>query len=264
MSELKIIVCLKQVPDPEGPSASFKIDAAMKKIIPIGIPPVINPFDENALEAALRLRDVHSVKIVALSLGGKLAKPVLRKALGVGADELLLLEDDRLQDIDSYSTAYVLSTAIKKIGAYDLILTGRQASDWNSGETGPILAELLQIPCITLVQGIKVENGKVVVQRLKRNGYEMVRASMPALLTVTNEIGNLRSASLKAIKEAFNKPVTVWGISALEVEPQRLRTRTIYALSAPERERKCTFIDGQSFQEKGEKLALRLREDGII
>jgi electron transfer flavoprotein beta subunit len=129
MKELQIIVCVKQVPDPEGPADSFKVDPEAKKVIPVGIPPVINPFDENALEAALRIKNQSNSKVTVLSMGEKLAQPVLRKALAAGADDLILLMDHHFKDLDSYSTAYVLSSAIRRIGAYDLILTGRQAGD---------------------------------------------------------------------------------------------------------------------------------------
>lgn len=264
MKELKVVVCIKQVPDPEGPPSAFKVDPIAKKVTPIGIPPVINPFDENALEGALRLKDSYGARVIALSLGAKLARPVLRKAFNVGADELILLEDGAFQDLDSYSTAAVLAAAVKKLGGCDLVLAGRQASDWDFGETGQILAELLGIPAITLAKEMKVEDGKVVVQRLKRSGYETVRATMPALITATNEMGNLRAASLKSIKGARDKPITVWGMSDLQVVPQTLRVRKVYALFAPQRERNCVIIEGQSPQEKGEQLALRLQADGVI
>lgn len=264
MKELTIIVCLKQVPDPEGPPSAFEVDSEAKKVTPVGIPPVINPFDENALEAALQLKDNYGGKVIAISMGEKLAKPVLRKALSVGADELILLEDERFEELNSYSTAYVLSAAIKKIGEYDLVLAGRQAGDWDFGQTGLIIAEFLQIPGINLAKKLGVEDGKVIAEKLKRNGYEIVRASMPALITISSQIGDLRMASLKAIKDAREKPLTVWGITELEADPQRLEIRKIYRLFAPSRERRCTFIEGQALQEKGEKLALKLQEDKVI
>lgn len=264
MKELKMIVCIKQIPDPEGPSSAFKVDPEAKKVIPVGIPPVINPFDENALEVALRIKDVHEIKVIAISMGEKLAQPVLRKALNAGADELILLQDEHFQDLDSYSTAYVLSTAIRKIGVYDLVLTGRQAGDWDCGQTGLIIAEFLQIPSINLAQKVKVEDGKVVVDKLKRGGYEVVKAPLPALVTVSSEVGDLRLVSLKDIKAARTKPVSVWNITDLEVAPGRLHRREIYELYAPRRERQCTFIEGRSPKEKSENLAIRLRADKII
>ncbi|MCX5887435.1 MAG: hypothetical protein NT096_16230, partial [Proteobacteria bacterium] len=162
-------------------------------------------------------------------------------------------------------TAYVLTTAIKEIGEYDLIQVGRQAADWNSGQVGPLIAEFLQIPCISVAQRVRVEDGKVVVEKVKRSGYEILRASMPALITVGSEIGDLRYASVKRLKDARYKTVTVWNGTDLEIDPCKLEVRKIYRLfSPPSRERQCFFIGGQFSQEKGENLALRLRQDKVI
>jgi len=119
---------------PRPPLSTFKIDPDAKRATPAaGIPPVLNPYDENALEAALRIKELHQCKVTAISMGTKLAKPVLRKCLAAGADELVLLEDDVFQDLDSYSTALVLAAAIKKMGKYELILTGRLAAEDKEG-----------------------------------------------------------------------------------------------------------------------------------
>lgn len=265
MRRVKIIVCIKQVPDPEGPPSAFEVDSEAKKINPVGIPPVINPFDENALEAALQLKEEHGGSVVAISLGEKLAKPMLTKALGVGADDLILLEDERFCGLDSHSIALVLSTAIKKIDEYDLVFAGRQSGDWGFGQTASILAEILQIPCLSVAQSIRIEDGKVLVSKLKRNGYEIVRASMPVLITVDSQIGNLRYPSLKALVLARKTPVTYWGIRELELDPKGLETNEIFELSPPPpREREVVFVDGESPEEKGEKLALTLRQDRVI
>jgi electron transfer flavoprotein beta subunit len=264
MSDLKIIVCLKQIPDPEGPPSAFKVDSELKKVTPAGIPPVINPFDNNALEAALQLKDMLSCRVVAISLGRKLAQPVLRKALSVGADELIILEDDAWEELDSYSTAYVLSLAIKKIGNYSLILTGRQAGDWDSGQTGLILAEVLGLPSVNIARNIYIDNQEAVVERLKRNGYEKVKIRMPALITLSSEVGELRTPTLKALKEAREKPVTTWNRESLQCSVEKLNSRIPFKLFPPARERNCLFIEGKDLAEKGEKLILKLREDRIL
>ena len=265
MKELQIIVCLKQVPDPEGHASGFRVDSEAKEVIPIGIPPVINPFDENALEAALRFKDHSGGKLVAISMVEKPAMAVLKKALSVGADELFLLKDEHFKNLDSFSIAYVITTAIKKIGGYDLILAGRQAADWGFGQVGPMIAEMLQIPSISLAQSVSIEDGKVVVKKLRKNGFEIVQSSTPTLITASSEIGNLRLPSLQAIKEVRTKPVTTWNISDLDIVPQKLTKSPIQKLIAPpSRERTCFFIDGESPEEKGELLALQLRKDKVI
>ena len=264
MRELQIIVCIKQIPDPEGPASAFRVDPEAKRVIPVGIPPVINPFDENALEAALRIKEQHSAKVTVISMGEKLAQPVLIKALAAGADELILLEDPIFKDLDSYSTACVLSKAIKRSGTYDLILTGRQAGDWDFGITGLLVAEILQVASINLAQKVEITDDKVSVEKLRRDGYEVVTASMPVLITVSSEIGELRYPPLAAIKAARAKPVKSWNAEQLEVNPPELEARQIFQLSAVRAQRQCRFIEGDSFLEKGERLATILREDAII
>jgi electron transfer flavoprotein beta subunit len=138
---LNIIVCCKQISDPEAPPASFKIDAAANKVIPPqGVAPVISPFDEQAVEAALRIRDKGGTKVTVLIMGNGLVREVVKKPLSMGADELVLLEDAAYEGGDAWSTATALAAAIKKIGAFDLIITGRQAADWDSGQVGSGIA----------------------------------------------------------------------------------------------------------------------------
>ncbi|WP_054692331.1 electron transfer flavoprotein subunit beta/FixA family protein [Desulfosarcina cetonica] len=194
MSELNIIVCVKQIPDPEAPLSDVSIDADNMEVI-VDAPQVISPFDENALEAAIQLSEESGGKVTVLSMGKKLSDSVLRKALAAGADELILLEDNGFDKLDSHSTAAVLAAAIKKIGSYDLVLTGRQAGDWDSGQVGLILGEMLELPCISLAREIKVEDGSVIVKKTVPAGYERVKAALPALITVSNEVGELRYIS---------------------------------------------------------------------
>ena len=144
---MNIIVCTKQVIDPEAPPSAFKVDAVNKVVLlPPDIAPVLDPYSEYALEAALRLKDAYGGRVTAISLGADLARDVAKKPLSMGADELILLEDEAFAGGDSWSTAYALAMAIKKIGDYDLILCGRQAADWDAGQVGTGIAELLGLP----------------------------------------------------------------------------------------------------------------------
>src|SRR4030043_595674 len=143
---LNIIVCCKQVLDPEAPPASFKIDPSTNKVIPPpGVAPVLSPFDEQAGEAAHQIKDQQGGKITVLSLGNNLLRDVVKKPLSMGADELILLEDEAFDGGDSWSIANALATAIKKIGEYDLIFCGRQAPHWEAGQVGTGIAEILEI-----------------------------------------------------------------------------------------------------------------------
>ena len=264
MKELQIVVCVKQIPDPEGPADAFQVDSEAKRVIPVGIPPVINPFDENALEAALRIKKEFDSKITVLSMGEKLAQPVLRKALAAGADELILLIDDHFKDLDSYSSACVLSEAIRRNGPYDIILTGRQAGDWDFGVTGLFIAEILKIPMINLARKVEVRNDWVLVERLRDDGYEIVRANMPVLVTVSSEAGELRYISVQALRAVSKRPVEILSATNLELDLKKLRRRTVSNLFAFRAERQCRFIEGESAQEKGANLAVRLHQDKVI
>jgi electron transfer flavoprotein beta subunit len=265
MNPPTIIVCIKDVPDPEGPRSSYEIHSDIKKVVPVGIPPVINPYDQNALELAVQLKDRWGGKVIALNMSEKAVIPILKKALSVGVDELILLEDSCFANLTSYATAQVLSAAIRKIESFDLIVTGRQAADWDDGQVGLLIAGILKIPGINLVQKVEMEDGKISVQKLRRNGYEVVSALLPALVTVSSEVGDLRLATLKAIQDARKKPVTIWRAADLELDPALLRTKAIRALTPPPSQaRNCVFMEGDSSEEKAENLALRLRGDRVI
>ncbi len=261
-----MIVCIKQVLDPEAPPASFKIDFEAKRAIPAkGTPPVLDPFDENALEAALRIKDVQGGKISVISMGRNLAKPVMSKSLGVGADELILLEDDVFEVTDSYFTAFTLATAIKKLGQYGLILCGREAADSNAGQVGSGIAEILGIPSITIVRKVELDNGKVRAERVVSDGYEVIEAPIPALITVTSELGELRAATMRAIMEARKKPITIWNAQDIGVNLSQVRRNNLLKLFIPVREGpECQIIGSESPEAVGANLVLKLREAKII
>ncbi len=266
---MNLIVCVKQVPDPEAPPASFKIDPSTNKVVPPpGVPPVISPFDEQAVEAALRIKDAHGGKVTVLSLGNRLVRDVIKKPLSMGGDELILLEDESYEEGDSWSTAYALAAAIKKIATYDLIFCGRVAGDWDAGQVGSGIAELLEIPSITVAKKVEVTNGKVRVERLVADGYEVVEAPMPCLITVTSELGEPRYATLKGIMAAAKKQPIIWkpqdiGLDPSEVGAQGRRTKLL-KLFQPVREAKCEIVEGESVAEAAVNLALRLREAKVL
>ena len=265
MKPLTIIVCIKNVPDPEGPSSAFEIHSDTKKVVPVGIAPVINPYDENALEVAVSLKDSWGGRVIALNMTEKAVTPILKKALSVGADELIILEEPAFKDLTSSSKAKVLSAAIRKIGSYDLILTGRQATDWDFGQVGLLIAEILKIPAVNLAQAVQLQEDGILVEKLRKVGYEKVMVTIPALITVSNEVGDLRLPTLKAIQDARKKPVTLWRSVDLGIEPGALKMTKIRSLTTPpSRSRTCFFIDGESPQEKGMNLALRLRQDRVL
>lgn len=257
MKELGIVVCAKQIPDPEAPLSDVSVDAEKKEVV-VDAPLVISPFDENALEAALKLQEEAGAKITVLSLGKKVSDTVLRKSLAAGADELILLQDEAFEKLDSHSIAVALSDAIRKIGNYDLVLTGRQAGDWDSGQVGLILGELLGLPCINLAREIKVEDGNVLVKKNIPGGYEKVRAKMPALVTVSNEVGELRYISRTKMMKMLRKTSSIptWNGKDFVSSLEGLKKMNIVSLtSPPDMRRNCELIDGLTPEEKAGKLA---------
>src|SRR5512137_23962 len=208
---MNIIVCVKQVNDPEAPPSSFKIDGATNKVVPPpGMPPVISTFDDYAVEAAIRLKEKVGGKITAISLGVNLLRDVVKKPLSMGADDLVLLEDPAYIDGDAWSTAYALSQAIRKIGQFDLILCGRQAADWDSGQVGSGIAEILGLPSVTITRKVEVEGNKAKVERVIPDGYELIEVSLPAVITLSNEHAAPRYPNVKGIMMAKRKEPIIW------------------------------------------------------
>ena len=261
---VNIIVCIKQVFDPEAPASAYKIDAEAKRVILKGVPPVLSPFDENALEAALRIKDAHDSKVTVLSMGRNLSRAVLMKSLAVGADELLLLEDSAFEEMDSYATAFTLASAIKKLGQYDLILTGREAADTNAGTVGSGIAEILGIPSITIVRKVELGDGKVIAERVVLDGYEVIEAPLPILITVSNELGELRYATVKELVASRNKPIMTWNAQELGVTPSQMRQARLLSLFVPQKESRCEVVGGETPEEMGANLALKLRAAQIL
>jgi electron transfer flavoprotein beta subunit len=258
---LNIIVCVKVVTDPEAPASIFKIDPETRRVVPgPGVPPVLNPYDENSLEAALRIKEQNPGKITVISAGKNLPKAIIRKSLAVGADVLVTLEDDSFEDADGHTTALILAAAIMKLGAFDLILTGRMAADTNAGQVGPGLAELLGIPSVTVAQRIEVSNGRAHVTRALADGHETVEVPLPCLVTVSHELGELRSANVKGLMAAQKQPITTWRAGDLDISTTSIKQKKPVKLYVPERGVECEMVPGDTPEDAGAKLALKLRE----
>ena len=161
-----IIVCMKQVLDPEAPLSLFKIDTEAKQaMLPKATPPVLSPFDENALEAALKIKDTQPANVTVISLGKKLTRAVVKVAFSGRSRPVVPLEDESFGDFNTFLTANALAAAIKKLGQYDLILCGIQAADTNAGQVGTGIASLLGIPCITFARKVELNGDKVKVEK---------------------------------------------------------------------------------------------------
>jgi electron transfer flavoprotein beta subunit len=267
---MDIIVCIKPILDPDLPSAKFTIDARTNRVIPPeGIPPVINPYDALAVEAALRLKEKKGGRITVLTLGeGKAAEDIVRKALAMGADEGRILSAPDLEGLDSFGTAYLLSQAIRKVGQFDLVLCGRQAADWDNGAVGAILAEYLGISVVSRAKDISALDGKVVVDRVSTTGSETLEVVLPALVTVSNELGKARIPSGWGIITAAKKEIPFWSQQDIGVHPSaqgKLSARNkLLRLFAPSMERKCEMVKGETPAEAAEKLVKKILERKVL
>jgi len=264
---LRIAVLAKQVIDPEMPMAAFQINASAKKVeTPATIPPVVNGFDENAVEAALQIKDSQEVTITVISSGTEFALDVMKKPLSMGADELVLLQDEAFANtIDSFVTAQVLATAIRKLDGFDLIICGRQASDWDNAQVPLGVAEILGLSCVALGKKVEVTGGKAVVERITPDGFEVVEAPLPALVTVSNELGQPRYPTLRGIMAATRKQPVIWSAADLGVESGQLEPRvTLLDLFMPKRDQQCEIIEGEDAADAGRRLALKLREAKLL
>ncbi len=262
---MNIIVTIKQVPDPEIPPSHIDLDPSAKRIVsPFGVPPVINGYDANALEEALRLREKHGGRVTAVGLGDDSSRQSLRRAVAMGADSAVLLDDPDWLNADSAGVAQALAAAIRKLGSFDLILCGRQASDTDGGQVLHWIAEALSLPAVSPVTRIEEVNGRsLTVHRLIEEGYQRLRVELPALLGISSEVNEPRLPSLRGTIMAGRALIPAWKASNLGLEgfPPKVELRQ---LRIQLRTSKAELIAGASGAEQGAALADKLRELGLI
>lgn len=266
---MKIIVCVKKIFDPEIPPAKFRLDEESKKVIPPeGILPVMSPYDLQAVELALRIKDKDNSDVTVLTIDKKTSSSVIKHALAMGADEGIVLSDVAFEGSDSFSMAYILSQAIQKIGNCDLILCGRQAADWDEGLVGTILAEYLRLPLVTLAYDLEQKDGEWRVKRSTLDGYQLFAVSSPAVVTVSNAVGQPRLPSGWGIIAASQKSYLVWNAQDIGANPSRTGAgaarRTLAKLFIPKQDRSCEIIEGNTISEASVKLAEKLVKEGIV
>ena len=264
-----IVVCIKQIIDPELPASQFKLDKANKRQLRDGANLVISAYDQNALEVALQLKEKAGGKVTAVSLGEAGASSALKSALGMGADEAVLLSDPAFLECDQFGVAHALAAGIKKLGACDLVLCGCVSGDWGDRMVGSLLAEELGIGCVSFATRIEAAEGALILRRVVENGVERLEGKPPLLATiVSDETNTPRYPKLRDIMAAGKKTIPVWKAADLQVDAARLgaasRRAEVDELSIPVRESKCEVIDGETAEEKADRLAVRLRELKLI
>ncbi len=260
---VNIIVLMKQVLQ----TADLKVDRSTKTIITQGVPRVISEVDKNALEEAVRIKEKHGGKIIAITLGPPEAKEALREALAMGADEACLLTDPLFEGSDAHATANVLAAAVTKILEYDLVLCGAYSEDLYAFQVGPRLAEMCNLPQLTYAAKLTLEGDRVIVERDLENERQVVEAKLPCLVSVVREINEPRLPTLMAIMAASKKPTNVWASTDLALGPEELgfdgSLIDIARSSVTVGERRRIVLQGDA-REIAPKIAKALVQEGVL
>lgn len=217
---MKIVVCIKQVPSTE---AKVQMDPVKGTLIREGVESIVNPFDEYAIEEGVRLKERYGGEVTAISMGPPQAKDALKTALAMGADKAVLLSDRAFAGSDTLATAYTLSLGIRKIGDVDIVICGKQATDGDTAQVGPGLAQRLKLRQITYVSKIReidAASKKITAERLIESGIQVVSAELPALITVVKDINQPRIPNIFSIKKATRAEIPVWGAQDLGGDPK--------------------------------------------
>lgn len=259
---MNILVCLKQILDPEVPARDFRVDAARREAEQGSANLVTNIFCENALETALQLRErAGAAKITVLSYGRPTAEDSLRKALAMKADAAALVLHESEGPPDPLAVARVLAAAVRRLGDFDLILTGREAGDWGAGQTGGLLAEELGLPCVCFVDTIEVGAGGLRLKRQTDSGWEVFEAAPPVVVTVTNDEHNVpRIPKVRDVMMSYRQPLTKFTLADLDLAAGGNDYYVVAELSIPQKETRCDFVSGDTLDEKVEAFARRVVE----
>ena len=264
---MNILVCLKQILDPEIPARDFRVDAVRREAERGAANLVTNIFCENALETALQLRErAGDAKITALTYGAPTAEDSLRKALAMKADAAaLVINDGSSASPDPLAVARVLAAATRKLGTFDLIMVGREAGDWGAGQTGGLLAEELGLPCVSFVDHIETADGRLRLKRQTDTGWEVLEAEPPVVVTVTNDEHNVpRIPKVRDVMMSYRQPLTTWTLDDLGLNADEARAGNSYYevsdLFIPQKETRCEFVAGDTLDEQVEVFARRIVE----
>ena len=265
---MRVIVCLKQVPD----TNEVRINQETGTLIRDGVPSIMNPDDKNALEAALRFKDEFGAELIAVSMGPPQAKDVLKEAMAMGADEGVLISDRAFGGSDTWATATIIAAAIEKIGNYDIVFCGRQAIDGDTAQVGPEIAEFLDVPQVTYVQDVKLKENKLEVVRFTEYGEYVFEVATPVLLTAIKELNEPRYPTIKGIIESYSEKgeekIKVFGINELDVDPTQIGLKgsptNVYKSFVPVKNKVTEIIEGKDSKEKAGKLVMKLSELNLI
>lgn len=262
---MKIVVCIKQVPD----TTEVRIDPEKGTLIRAGVPSIMNPDDKNALEEALRIKDENpNTKVTVVTMGPPSAETVIREAFGMGADEGILVTDRVFGGSDTWATANVLSAAIDKINDYDIVFAGRQAIDGDTAQVGPQIAEKLGLAQVTYVQKLDIKEDKLIIERSLEDGYEVIEAKTPILLTAINDLNEPRNMRLHKIVDGFReKSITTWTNDDLKIPSDKIGLKAsptnVKRTFTPEVKSKGVILEGD-VEYTAKELVRVLKRDHIL
>lgn len=260
---MNIIVSIKQVPD----TTEVRIDPATNTLVREGVPSIVNPFDENAVEAALQLREAHGGEVTVITMGPPQAADALRHTLAMGADRAFLISDRAFAGSDTLATSYTLACAVRYLGDFDLIICGKQAIDGDTAQVGPGLAEHLGIPQVTYAIEVRVDGKRATIKRLLDDRFEVVETALPCLLTVVKQINEPRHAGLKGVMKARKAEVPTLTAADIGADPERCglagSPTNVVRIFTPERHRRAERLEGET-PEVVRALLEKLRGEKVL
>lgn len=262
---MKIIVCVKQVPD----TTEITINPETGTLIREGVPAILNPDDANALEQALRIKDEKpDTEVVVVTMGPAQAKEMLQECIAMGADDAILLSDRALGGSDTWATSNAVAAGIRKIGDFDLIFAGRQAIDGDTAQVGPQIAEKLGVPQVTYVKDFQLEDGYAIVKRALEDGYETLKVKLPCVLTAIKELNEPRYMSVPGILKAAKHDIKVWSAADIGVDLTTVGLKAsptnVFKSFTPKPKGAGVSVAGDTPREKAENLMAALKEKHII
>jgi electron transfer flavoprotein beta subunit len=262
---MKIIVCIKQVPDPEH----AKMDEKSGTVVREGVELMVNPFDLYAIEEGLRLKEKMGGEVIAISMGPPQAEAALREVIGMGVDRGILLTSRDFAGADTWATSYTLAKACEKIKDYDLIICGKQAIDGDTAQVGPGVAAQLGIPQITFVRKIdEISEKNIKAERLVEGGYEVIFSPLPLLITVVKEINEPRLPTLKGRLNAKKAEIAHWGPEDIQAEKDKIGLNgsptVVDEIFTPDLSKEGKIFNIDQIEEAAEEIIKKQKEMGLI
>lgn len=262
---MRIVVCVKQVPDPEN----AKMDWETGTVVREGVKNIINPFDLYAIEEALRIKEKLGGEVIVVSMGPPQAEEALREAIAMGADKAILITSRDFAGADTLATSYTLSQAIKKIGDVDLIICGKQAIDGDTAQVGPGVSAHLDLPQITFVGKIdEITEDRIKAERMVEGGYQVVESPLPCVITVVKDINIPRLPSLKGKIAAKKAEIPHWGPEDIDADPKRIGAAgsptMVEEVFAPELKKEGRIYSEEQMEEAIEKVIEAMEKMGVL